>query len=194
LILYLHGFRSTPQSTKASLIRSALDAGGWTQDYVCPQLPVSPRAAAKLVLATAQMEAPEQLAVIGSSLGGYYATWVAEQLGCRAVLLNPAIKPYEDLRPYVGEQTVHGTDEVIDFKPQYLEELQAIDTPRITRPERYFLIAATGDELIDYRTMVAKYTGARQTVIRGSDHQLSDFPKYLNDVLAFCGIPLNPES
>ena len=135
------------------------------------------------------MEAPDQLVLIGSSLGGYYATWIAEQLGCRAVLLNPAIKPYEDLRPYVGMQAVYGSDATIDFKPQYLEELQAIDTPRIARPERYFLIAATGDELIDYRTMVAKYAGARHLIIEGSDHQITDFPKVLNEVLAYCGIP-----
>ena len=188
MILYLHGFRSTPQSTKASLLREALAARGRGGDYVCPQLPVSPRAAAKLALATAQMEVPDQLVLIGSSLGGYYATWIAEQLGCRAVLLNPAIKPYDDLRPYVGMQSVYGSDDTIDFKPQYLEELQAIDTPRITRPDRYFLIAATGDALIDYRTMVAKYARARHLIIEGSDHQIADFPKYLGAVLAYCGI------
>lgn len=188
MILYLHGFRSTPQSTKASLIRAAMHQRGRVDDYVCPQLPVSPRAAAKLVLATAQMESVEALAVIGSSLGGYYATWLAEQLGCRAVLLNPSVKPYEDLKPYVGAQPVYGSTETIDFKPQYLEELQAIDTPRISRPERYFLLAATGDALIDYRTMVAKYVGATQRVIQGSDHQITEFPNYLDDVLAFCGV------
>lgn len=188
MILYLHGFRSTPNSTKASLIRAALRARGHEDDYVCPQLPVSPRAAAKLILATAQMESAEDLAVIGSSLGGFYATWLAEQLGCRAVLLNPAIKPFDDLRAYIGAQTVYGSDASIDFKPQYLEELQAIDTPAITRPERYYLIAATGDELIDYRTMLAKYADAKHTVIQGSDHQISDFSRHLDDVLAFCGV------
>ena len=189
MILYLHGFRSTPASTKASLLRDALAARGRAGDYVCPQLPVSPRAAAKLALATAQMESPDDLAIIGSSLGGYYATWIAEHLGCRAVLLNPAIRPYDDLRAYVGTQSVYGTDATVDFKPQYLEELLAIDTPQITRPQRYLLLAATGDELIDYRTMVAKYAGAQQRVIEGSDHQISDFPSHLDQVLAFCGVP-----
>ncbi len=188
MIIYLHGFLSTPQSTKALLLRDALAARGMADEYVCPQLPLSPRAAAKLVLATAQMEAAESLTVIGSSLGGFYATWVAEKIGCRAVLLNPSIKPYDDLRPYVGPQKLYGSGDAVDFKPQYLEELLAIDTPHITRPERYLLLAATGDALIDYRSMVAKYSGAQQRVIEGSDHQLTDFPNYLDQVLAFCGV------
>ncbi len=188
MIIYLHGFLSSPQSSKAVMLREALAARGLAHDYVCPQLPLSPRAAAKLVLATAQMESAENLTVIGSSLGGFYATWVAEQVGCRAVLLNPSIKPFDDLRAYVGPQQLYGSDETVDFKPQYLEELLAIDTPRITRPERYLLIAATGDALIDYRTMVAKYLGAPQRVIEGSDHPLTDFSLYLEQVLAFCGV------
>ena len=78
--------------------------------------------------------------------------------------------------------------ESIDMKPEYLDELLALDTPRISRPERYFLLAATGDEVIDYRTMVARYAGCRQHVIDGSDHQIQDFDRYLPEVLAFCGI------
>lgn len=188
MILYLHGFRSSPDSKKATLIRQALQARGRADDYVCPQLPASPRAAIGIALAAAKLEAPARLALIGSSLGGYYATYVAEQLGCRAVLLNPAIKPYDDLRAYLGTQTVYGSAATIEVKPEYLDELRAIDTPRITHPERYFLVAATGDELIDWRTMVEKYDGCRQRVIEGSDHALSDFANYVDETLAFCGI------
>lgn len=188
MILYLHGFRSSPASKKATQIRRALQARGRADDYACPQLPASPRAAVGVALAAAQLEDPERLALIGSSLGGYYATYVAEQTGCRAVLLNPAIRPYEDLRAWLGAQPVYFSEETIEMKPEYLDELRAIDTPRITRPERYFLVAATGDELIDWRTMVEKYAGCRQRVIEGSDHALSDFANYLDEVLAFCGI------
>ena len=188
MIIYLHGFLSSPDSSKARMLQEAMVARGLGSEYVCPQLPMSPRAAAKLVLATAQMEDAQDLTLIGSSLGGFYATWAAEQLGCRAVLLNPAIRPFEDLREFIGEQKQYGSGEVVDFKPQYLEELRAIDTPSITQPQRYLLIAATGDALIDYRTMVSKYAGASQHVIEGSDHQLSDFANYLDGVLAFCGV------
>jgi predicted esterase YcpF (UPF0227 family) len=188
MILYLHGFRSSPNSRKAQQIQAALAARGRADDYVCPQLPASPRQAIDLAHATARLEDPARLVLIGSSLGGYYATWLAEQLGCRAVLLNPAITPYEDLRAHLGPQPVFFSDASIDMQPEYLDELKALDTPRITRPERYFLVAATGDAVIDYRTMVAKYAGCRQRVIEGSDHQIQDFADYLDEVLAFCGV------
>jgi len=188
VILYLHGFRSSPQSNKAQLIRARLAQRGRLEEYLCPQLPASPRAAAQLIEATARVEDSGRLALIGSSLGGYYATWLAERTGCRAVLLNPAIAPYEDLRAHLGIQPVFFSDQSIDMKAEYLDELRALDTPRVTRPERYFLLAATGDEIIDWRTMLAKYAGCRQHVIQGSDHQISDFARYVDEVLDFCGI------
>lgn len=187
MIVYLHGFRSSPQSRKALQVRAALQQRGRAGDYACPQLPASPRAAAELIEAMAATEDPARLVLIGSSLGGYYATWLAERTGCRAVLLNPAIRPYEDLRAHLGVQPVFFSDAQVDMRPEYLDELLALDTPRITRPERYFLLAATGDEVIDYRSMVAKYVGARQHVIEGSDHQIAEFAQYLDEVLAFCG-------
>jgi len=188
VIIYLHGFRSSPLSKKAQMIAAAMAARGRLDDYLCPQLPASPRAAAQLIEATAQLEDPQRLTLIGSSLGGYYATWLAERTGCRAVLLNPAIKPYEDLRTYLGTQPVYFSEQTIDVKPEYMDELRALDTPVITRSERYLLIAATGDEVIDWRTMVVRYAGCRQRIIQGSDHQLSDFAAYLDEVLAFCDI------
>jgi predicted esterase YcpF (UPF0227 family) len=188
VILYLHGFRSSPQSNKARMIRDAMAARGRLEDFACPPLPASPRAAALLLEATARLESADALALIGSSLGGYYATWLAEQIGCRAVLLNPAIRPYDDLRSYLGVQPVFFTGQTIDVKAEHMDELRALDTTSITAPERYFLLAATGDELIDWRLMAAKYGGCRQRIIEGSDHQISDFARYVDEVLAFCGI------
>lgn len=187
LIVYLHGFRSSPQSRKAQLLRAHLQQRGLADQYVCPALPASPRAASKLALDAARAKPPDRVALIGSSLGGYYATWVAEKLGCRAVLLNPAIDPARDLQAHIGRQPVFFSDDEIDFRPEYIDELRQLDA-RITQPERYFLIAATGDAVIDYRTMVAKYQGARQTVIEGGDHELSDFAQHVDEVLSFCGI------
>lgn len=188
MILYLHGFRSSPNSRKALQIRAALAARGQADDYVCPQLPASPRQAIDLAQAACRLEDPARLVIIGSSLGGYYATWLAEHSGCRAVLLNPAVTPYEDLKAHLGRQPVYFSEASIDMKPEYLDELLALDTPRITQPARYFLLAATGDEVIDWRTMVAKYAGCRQRVIDGSDHQIADFATYLPEVLGFCGL------
>jgi predicted esterase YcpF (UPF0227 family) len=104
------------------------------------------------------------------------------------VLLNPAISPARDLEAQLGRQPVYFTDDEIDFRPEYLAELREVDVPAITRCERYFLVAATGDTLIDYRAMTDKYKGARQRVIEGSNHELSDFALYMDEVLDFCGI------
>lgn len=188
MILYLHGFRSSPQSFKARLIGERLRELGRGNEYVCPQLPASPRQAVELARQLMQGVPPQEVALIGSSLGGYYATWLAEQTGCRAVLLNPAVKPPRDLERYVGVTTAYHSDEPFEFRHEYIAELQALALPRITRPERYFLIAATGDEVLDWREMTAHYPSARQHVIQGSDHGLSDFADHVDEVLAFCGI------
>ena len=128
----------------------------------------------------------DSLAVIGSSLGGYYATALAEATGCRAVLLNPAVRPAQGLAQHVGPQTAWHSEDQFEFLPEYIDELVSIEVASITRAERYFLIAATGDEVLDWRDMVAHYPGARQRVIDGSDHGLSDFDQYIDEVLAFC--------
>ena len=187
MIVYLHGFRSSPQSRKAQMLRAHLQKLGLLDQFVCPALPASPRMASQLALYAARSTRVQDVALIGSSLGGYYATWVAERLGCRAVLLNPAVNPARDLQAHIGRQPVFFSDEEIDFRPEYINELRALDTA-VTNPERYFLIAATGDAVVNYRMMVAKYYGARQRVIEGSDHELSDFAQYVNEVLSFCGI------
>ncbi len=190
MILYLHGFRSSPQSFKARLLGQRLNELGLGHLYRCPQLPASPFAAAELILsqATEMMAGGEELSLVGSSLGGYYANWLAEKIGCRAVLLNPAVQPPRDLENYVGVTTAYHSDEVFEFKREYIEELKQLRVAAITQPERYFLIAATGDEVLDWREMTAHYAGAHQFVIEGSDHGISEFAQYVDAVLDFCSI------
>jgi uncharacterized protein len=192
MILYLHGFRSSPQSFKARLIGARLQALGRGVEYHCPQLPASPRTAVSLALNIVGQFPVEEIVLIGSSLGGYYATYLAEQLGCRAVLLNPAVKPPRELEKYVGITTAYHSDEPFEFRHEHIDELKALEVKQITHPERYFLLAATGDEILDWREMVAHYPGARQHVIEDSDHGISDFERYVDDVLAFCGIGAEP--
>jgi hypothetical protein len=186
MILYLHGFRSSPRSHKARVVQERMRALGRENELICPQLPASPQAAIDLALLLAARHAPDKLAVVGSSLGGFYATWLAERLGCRAVLLNPAVDPLKDLDQHVGVTTAWHSDEPFEFKRAYIDELAALKVERITRPQRYFLIAATGDEVLDYRDMLAHYPGARQHLIAGGDHAISDFTDYVDEVLAFC--------
>ena len=188
-ILYLHGFRSSPRSYKARVVHARMAALGRAHELICPQLPASPKAAMDLVLTLAGRYAdkgPDGIAVIGSSLGGFYATWLAERFGCRAALVNPAVDPLKDLDKHVGVTTAWHSDEPFEFKRAYIDELAALKVDRITRPERYFLLAATGDEVLDYRDMVAHYAGAHQHVIEGSDHAVSEFAHYVDEVLAFC--------
>ena len=190
MILYLHGFRSSPRSFKARVVHARMAELGRAGELICPQLPASPKAAMALVLTLAERHA-DNLSVIGSSLGGYYATWLAERFGCRAVLLNPAVVPLQDLDAHVGVTTEYYSDQPFEFKAGYIDELRALAVARITRPERYFLIAASGDEVLDYRDMLAHYAGARQHIIDGGNHALSEFPDYVDEVLAFCAIPVN---
>lgn len=189
MIIYLHGFRSSPASRKATLLRQAMAARGRAAEYLCPALPASPRGAIEAVLDAAGGGLTPDTALIGSSLGGYYATHLAERYGCRAALLNPAIRPQDDLRQHLGVQPVYFSEAAIDFRAEYLAELEALDTPAITRPQRYYLLAASGDAVIDYRAMLRKYAAVHTRVIDGSDHEISDFAAYMDEVLRFCAVP-----
>ncbi len=186
MLLYLHGFRSSPRSFKARVVGARMAELGRADELICPQLPASPRAAMDLVTLLTDRYRADQLAVVGSSLGGFYATWLAERRGCRAVLLNPAVDPLKDLDKHVGVTTEFHSDQPFEFKREYIDELRDLQVDAITDPQRYFLIAATGDEVLDYRDMLRHYAGAHQKVIEGSDHAISEFPGYVDEVLAFC--------
>lgn len=188
-ILYLHGFMSAPESFKAQLLKTALAQKAADCRYSCPQLPIPPVEAVKVAMAEIRDVPAEELIVIGSSLGGYYANWIAEQCGCRAVLLNPVIDPW---RIKILEDSPDRSDLQVkawlDFRETYAAELAAVHVKDITRPERYLLVAATGDELLDWQLMRDHYQGARQVIIPESNHGISDFEQYMPQVLAFCGI------
>lgn len=185
-LLYLHGFRSSPASFKAQRLRRHFEGCGQAGRFLCPQLPPSPAEAMALLRAQVAALGDDAFAVVGSSLGGFYATALAEQTACRAVLINPAVWPARDLAKYIGEQTAWHSEDKFYFRPDHIAELEALTVARITQPERYLLLAATGDEVLDWREMVARYEGAHQRVIEGSDHGLSDFDDYLDEVVSFC--------
>ena len=189
MIVYLHGFRSSPQSFKARLIGQRMREMGLEAHYRCPQLSERPATAMADALALISGMDAADLTLIGSSLGGFYATWLAERLGCRAVLLNPAMRAHEKLRRHVGTQTAyHDATTSFEFRAEYLDELARMHVEAITRPERYLVVAATGDELLDWREMVGAFPGACQRVIQGSDHGMADFADHMDEVLAFAGI------
>lgn len=189
MILYLHGFRSSPASFKARLLAQRMQDDGRATQWLCPQLPAAPAQAMMemraLIQSLLQTLDRSQLCLIGSSLGGFYATALAEEFACRAVLLNPAVQPARDLAAHIGRSTAYHSDEAFEFKPEYIPQLLQYQRNGITQASRYFLLAATGDEVLDWREMVAHYAQAKQIVIQGSDHGLSDFAAYIDQVLAF---------
>lgn len=185
-LLYLHGFRSSPLSFKAQRLHAWLQAHRPDVHWWCPQLPPSPREAIELLRAGTARWPVDTSAVLGSSLGGFYATVIAEASGWPAVLMNPAVNPARDLAAYVGDVAAfHEPEQHFEFRAEYPDQLRAMSPPSITRPERYFAIIAKGDELLDWREMVARYPGANIRLLEGSDHALSDYDDHQPHLLKF---------
>ena len=186
-LVYAHGFKSASRSRKATQLRDYLQAHRPDVNYLAPDLSFDPE------LALAQLEqccagvAVDELTIVGSSLGGFYARVLAEKLGCRAVLLNPSIRPFDTLAHYLGPQTNLYTGEVFEFTDAHVRALRQRFVVRITRPERYLLVVETGDEVLDYRDAVGYYAGVAQIVIAGGDHELKSFPQHIDAVLKFAG-------
>ena len=186
-LLYLHGFRSSPQSFKARRLHAWLQQQRPEVHWWCPQLPPSPREAMALVQDGIKAWPRDSCAVLGSSLGGFYATAVAESPGHEewpAVLMNPAVDPARDLAAYIGEQTAfHDTQAHFFFRAEYIAELRALTVQVLTRRERYLPIIATGDEVLSWQEMSQRYAGTPMRLIQGGDHELSDFDHHISPLL-----------
>ena len=188
LLVYLHGFRSSPRSSKAVMTEQAIAALSTPTnpiEWYCPQLLASPKESMEMVTNHIDQSNADHLVVIGSSLGGFYTNYLAEKYGCKGVALNPAVRAARELAPHVGMMTAYDSDEPFDFRPEYIDELKALQVESITNPSRYFLMAAKGDELLDWREMVAFYPGAKQLILEGSDHGIADYADHLPKVLEF---------
>lgn len=183
-IIYLHGFNSAPQSHKAQVLKRYMEARGLGASFVCPALPHRPRAAIATVEAALARHPAATL--VGSSLGGFYATWLAERHELRAVLINPAVEPQVGLETYLGPQRNLYTGAQYELTGSHLDEWRALAVASI-HPERYLLLVETGDEVLDYRAAVRRYAGARQIVVEGGDHTLRSFPEHLPLILEFAG-------
>ena len=188
-LLYLHGFRSSPASTKARLTAEAVARRHPGVTWLCPALPPSPQQAMDQVLQAIGDWPKDSMAVMGSSLGGFYATWLAERLGCKAVLLNPAIQPARDLAAQIGEHSLwHDPQQHFTYDQSHVDELIAKEVPHISQPARYFAVIAKGDEVLNWREMLAHYPGAAIKLLPGGDHALSDFDQHLDEALDFLNL------
>jgi predicted esterase YcpF (UPF0227 family) len=185
-ILYLHGFCSSPASWKARVLGERLAAAGLADRFVCPFLsPVPFEAMASAEAALADAESPT--VVVGSSLGGYYATWLAEKHDLRAVLINPAVMAPVLLGSLVGTHTNFHTGVSFEFTFEHVEQLRALSAATVSSA-RYLLLVETGDEVLDYRQAVERYAGSRQVVLEGGDHSFTRFPELVPQIIEFCGL------
>lgn len=186
MMLYLHGFTSGPQSHKAQALGRRMAERGLAGRFICPQLPAAPAAAVALIEELVRRH--DIRTVVGSSLGGYYATHLAERFDLPAVLVNPAVVAHISLEKYIGPQRWLYTGEAFEFTREHIEQLRAIHHAALGRPERYWLLAEEGDETLDYRHAVARYAGAKQTVLPGGDHSFTRWNDYLDPIIAFAGL------
>jgi predicted esterase YcpF (UPF0227 family) len=188
-LLYLHGFLSSPASNKARITASTIANRHPSVTWLCPMLAASPKQAMADVLQSIAQWPKASMAVMGSSLGGFYATWLAEQIGCRAVLLNPAVRPARDLRPHLGEHALwHDSSQHFVLEPEFIDELQAMELVHISHPERYFAVIAKGDEVLDWKEMTGHYPGASIKLLPHDDHALSDYEQHLDELIEFLNL------
>ncbi len=185
MIVYLHGFNSSPASGKAKLLGDHLASLGRPGEYYCPALPNSPREAMAKVESALVPGKSAAVTLVGSSLGGFYATYLAEKHGWKAVLVNPAAHAHKLMENSLGTQTNWHTGGKWVLTKTHLAELATLYVERITQPGRYLLLAQTGDEVLDYRDAVTYYSGATHIIEEGGDHGFSGFERHFQTILDF---------
>lgn len=188
-LIYLHGFNSSPESYKARVLQSVMREKALDQYLEVPEIPPVPSEAIEMLLdCVSSVKQTHEVAFAGSSLGGFYATWLAERFGSKAVLINPAVRPHELLEKYLGENVNYYTSEHWMLNETHIQQLRELDVDHITQPERYMILLQTGDETLDYQHAIAKYAGCNMVVEEGGNHSFVDFEKHIDRLLTFCGI------
>ncbi len=187
MLIYLHGFNSSSCSHKSRLLKRYLEEKSLGGQYCCLELPHLAKHAITVIEAEIERQRPNSVTLVGSSLGGFYATYLAERHDLRAVLINPAVCPHEDLHAYLGAQRNLYTGRQYELTEEHLRQWKQLFLATVS-PQRYLLLLETGDEVLDYREAVKKYQGSRQIVIKGGDHSLQSFPTLIPLILEFAGL------
>ncbi|SEK67734.1 hypothetical protein SAMN05216262_10294 [Colwellia chukchiensis] len=188
-ILYIHGFNSSPQSMKAELSRHYFQQHHPEITFYCPQIATSPNAAIDQLDAIIASEPNAKWLLMGSSLGGYFATYLAEKYQLKAVLINPAVKPYELLEDYIGPQINPYTQERYQVKRQHISDLKALEQVKISK-NNYLVMVQTGDEVLDYQQAVEKYHQCQLKISQGGDHSFVNYAATLDDTASFFNLTL----
>lgn len=187
-ILYLHGFNSSPKSAKAQAFRQWLEATHPEIELLVPQLPPYPQEAAQLIETLVKESADEKLGLIGSSLGGYLSIWLSQRFNLPAVVVNPAIRPFDLLQDFLGENENPYTHQKYRLEPHHMDELLALRISTITSPELIWLLQQIDDEILDYRQAVSYLGACRQTVESGGNHAFVGFERFFPKIIQFLKI------
>lgn len=187
MIIYIHGFNSSPASYKAQILLKYFKERGCEDEIIIPSLSSVPSYAMAELKALVEENISNNLSFVGSSLGGYYATWLADRYDLPAVLINPAVKPYQLLTEYLGKNINHYSGEEYELTEQHIEELKALDIEYISKPHRYLTMLQTGDEVLDYSQAFVKFAGSRMILEEGGDHSFTSFEQHIDTILNFCG-------
>lgn len=192
MLIYIHGFNSSPESYKASLLQSFAQKINMPDMLEIPALSYEPVQAMdqllQLIRTYQSHNGMRPLCFIGSSLGGYYATWLAERFESRVVLINPVVKPLELFQDYIGFNKNLYTGEEYLLTLDHITQLMKYQVNEITKPDRYLLMLQSGDDVLDYNLALEKYAAVPSIVEEGGGHEFTEFDRHLETVLAFCGI------
>ncbi|GDY27141.1 esterase YqiA [Agarivorans sp. Toyoura001] len=185
VLLYLHGFNSSPNSAKALAMASFLEDNHSNIQFVCPQLACYPMEAWQQIESLLTQYQNRLIGVVGSSLGGFLATRVAQSTGVPAVLVNPAVKPYNLLKDFLGEQTNPYTQQTYCLEEQHIEQLKQLEVSQLSCQQRLWVMLQTADEVLDFNLAVTEYNGATFTIEEGGNHSFQGFEQYCGDILDF---------
>ncbi|MGD9659649.1 MAG: YqiA/YcfP family alpha/beta fold hydrolase [Porticoccaceae bacterium] len=184
-LLYLHGYNSSPDSTKARQLQAWLAREHPNIEYVCPfQSPFADKIGEQLLDVSKDFDWSNTL-VIGSSMGGFFATWLAEKFACKAVLINPAVRPWEAVEDLAGTQTNYHTGETFILTEQDVNDFRHYGVDTISHPENLWVLLQTADEVLDYRKAESFYKGCRLTIEEGGDHSFQGFERFFSDIIRF---------
>jgi predicted esterase YcpF (UPF0227 family) len=185
-LLYIHGFLSSPESVKAVQVAEWLRENRSDIEYHCPFLTPYPEQTRITLETMVQALKPEGLCLMGSSLGGFWATWLAEKYDLKAVLINPAVELSVFKSEYINSELKnYHTQDTYYLTDDHVEHFRQVDTPTVRRNQNYWLMVQTGDETLDYRLAINKYRRCRQLVEEGGDHSFRDFCRHIPAAIEF---------
>lgn len=185
-LIYIHGFLSSPQSFKARQVDAWLGEHCPHIDYYCPQLTPYPAQVQQQLEALVERLLPQPVYLMGSSLGGYWCTYLAEKYNLPAVLINPSVRPYEMMPEHLNTPLAsYHSDAEYTLTAEHVKEIKSVECASITKPDNYWLMLQTGDEVLDYRQALEKYPNSKLLLEDGGDHSFQNFERHIAAAVEF---------